>query len=349
MDLSKVTIASSTLASAIQKDYKNAIGCGRCDEEALAFATRGFQQLAVEDTCTAYCALALIMHQLGRLNDTMKQKVIKMIDAGGDLAYWQAAGADEKTVLKREKELQKVKDKIMSEQGAPKKVMSPFCMRCDFHVGDVIAYPLDEQKTNYAVFVVVALHHQISRITALSQDRLYVCFHDALFDHLPSKDECQSLRYMELAADAQDRIKRFVRELYLPNKSAAARFFANCTKISYRHDVFESVDEREDIILNVKTFEETLPAVYENYQGNSEVHMDRGENLAKTGKKVKSGLVKSGRYGKQALIKSGQLVRRTWKSGSNRFKKSAVSLGKLAQRDHTKKDAETENAERKEE
>lgn len=34
---------------------------------------------------------------------------------------------------------------------------------------------------------------------------------------------------------------------------------------------------------------------------------------------------------------------------SNRFKKSAVSLGKLAQRDHTKKDAETENAERKEE
>lgn len=170
-------------------------------------------------------------------------------------------GADEKTVLKREKELQKVKDKIMSEQGAPKKVMSPFCMRCDFHVGDVIAYPLDEQKTNYAVFVVVALHHQISRITALSQDRLYVCFHDALFDHLPSKDECQSLRYMELAADAQDRIKRFVRELYLPNKSAAARFFANCTKISYRHDVFESVDEREDIILNVKTFEETLPRI----------------------------------------------------------------------------------------
>ena len=109
MDLSKVTIASSSLTSAIQKDYKNAIGCGRCDEEALAFATRGFQQLAVEDICTAYCALALIMHQLGRLNDTMKQKVIKMIDAGGDLAYWQAAGGDEKTVLKREKELQKVK------------------------------------------------------------------------------------------------------------------------------------------------------------------------------------------------------------------------------------------------
>ena len=56
---------------------------------SAAFATRGFQQLAVEDICTAYCALAPIMHQLGRLNDTMKQKVIKTIDAGGHLAYWQ--------------------------------------------------------------------------------------------------------------------------------------------------------------------------------------------------------------------------------------------------------------------
>ena len=79
--------------------------------------------------------------------------------------------------------------------------------------------------------------------------------------------------------------------------------------------------------------------------------MDREKNLCQDRQKVKSGLVKSGRYGKQALIKSGQAgTQDTEKAAQIRFKKSAVSLGQACtSAHHTKKDVETENAERKEE
>lgn len=345
MELSNVTIASSVFASMIQKDYKNVIGCGRSDEEAFAYATRTFQQLALEDICTAYCALALIMHQLGRLNDAMKDKVIKMIDAGGDLSYWESKGADEKTILKRQKELQKVKEKLLTEMDEPKKVMKPYVMRCDFHVGDLIAYPLHiNDKIQYVIMIVVSLQHKICEIPELSYDQLYVCFHDTLWDEIPDELSCKELRYKELMKveetnKKKKRLKRLIRNITLSSKVEAKQFYDACTIIGRRYDLFEKIILCDGIEVTGKQLNDYLVKVYEENHGNSEKHLDYAYVISKTKEKVKHQIVIGANKSGKVLLKGGRKAKETWNKIMKSTKEKMIKVkGKIDKKVEARKE-----------
>ena len=139
------------------------------------------------------------------------------------------------------------------------------------------------------VFVVVALvsSHQ-QGITALSRIALWRLFPWCSYSIIcQAKDECQSLRYRELAADAQGPHKTMKAWAFTSCLIMRQRcFFANCTKISHRHDVFESVDEERISSLNVKTFEENIAGCVWELSGETVKFIWIGrKTFAKTGKK----------------------------------------------------------------
>jgi hypothetical protein len=147
-------IFSEDFACDIRDEFKELIGDGMTSEEATEFLiASNSDSISDEDEASVFwLSLAAIQWNTGRLLENVKQKAIEIIDLGSDLKRWQVPG-DENLIRKRQKELAKLKERLLSPQPAQKKITKAYKEFTPFEVGDVFSYAHSSGK--YALFRVI--------------------------------------------------------------------------------------------------------------------------------------------------------------------------------------------------
>ena len=88
-------------------------------------------------------ALADTQWNLGRLLPEVKERALEWLDRGGDLQVWREENP--KLAKKRELELEKLQQKLMSPQPPEKKISQYRIYKCTWKIGDVFAYKFDSE------------------------------------------------------------------------------------------------------------------------------------------------------------------------------------------------------------
>ena len=97
--------------------------------------TEMFSESDEEEWCDYYYSLADFMWRKGILTEKIKNTALEMIDSGFGLEIWAESG---KTILnKRKKELEKFREKLLSEQPPRKKIRIDLYMTPIFEKGDI--------------------------------------------------------------------------------------------------------------------------------------------------------------------------------------------------------------------
>ena len=147
-------IFSDDFACDIRDEFKEYIGDGMTAEQATTKLTDEYSDsLNDEDEVSVFwLSLAAIQWKTGRLLDNVKEKAIQIIDTGSDLNRWELEG-DLKLVAKRQKELLKLKEQLLSPQPTVKKISKVYKEFTPFEIGDVFSYAHSSGK--YALFRVI--------------------------------------------------------------------------------------------------------------------------------------------------------------------------------------------------
>ena len=153
-----------------------------------------------------WLALAGIQWKLGRLENHVKQKALKLINEGIDLKNWIDRGGDPDDVKKRAVVLEKLKTQLESSQPPEKKIRVKFKVSKVWAIGDIIRYQL--KSGNYCLF----------RIIDFDEGDDLCCFCELLDwygTEIPSEDNLKTLqpRILLNADKNQNRfydVKRFI-------------------------------------------------------------------------------------------------------------------------------------------
>ena len=121
-------------------------------EEALAkidnyVRTEGFDESDPEEWCDYYYSLADFTRKKGILTDSVRDKVLEMIDSGFGLDLWAEAG--QKILDSRKNNLEKFKTKLLSPQPPRKKIKPNVYTERIFEDGDIIALQLQTAGKPY--------------------------------------------------------------------------------------------------------------------------------------------------------------------------------------------------------
>lgn len=133
-------IFSDDVASDIRNDYYTLLTTGKTNEEITDILMRDYDAYkGTEDEPVFWFALALSQWNKGRLLDKVKDKALEWIEGGQDLARWNVPN-NQTNYKKRAKELQKLKEKLLSPMPQSKPVRKPTQNRSPWKVGDLLAY-----------------------------------------------------------------------------------------------------------------------------------------------------------------------------------------------------------------
>lgn len=117
-------------------------------EKIDAYVRReGFEESDEGEWCDYYYSLADFMWKKGILTEEVKNRAIGMIDAGFGLEIWEESG--KAALRERKKVLEKFREKLCSEQPAPKKIKINLYMKPIFQTGDVVAFQLQTKDQVY--------------------------------------------------------------------------------------------------------------------------------------------------------------------------------------------------------
>lgn len=129
----------------VMTDYKNKLKIGRTDEDALKELLAESEEYLTddEDKFDFWFGLALIMSDLGRLTDEVKNIAVELIDSGEDLFRFE----DSKRELKKRKAaLEKLREKLVGEQPERKRIPVTKAFLCPWKPNDVLIYKLDSER-----------------------------------------------------------------------------------------------------------------------------------------------------------------------------------------------------------
>ena len=148
-------IFSDDFACDIRDEFKELIGDGMTSEEATKFLiASNADSLSDEDEASIFwLSLAATQWKTGRMVEATKQKALGIINTGSDLIRWEVEGG-KKLVAKRQKELIKLREQLLSPQPAQKKIPKTYKEYTLFEAGDVFSYA--HSSGNYALFKVIS-------------------------------------------------------------------------------------------------------------------------------------------------------------------------------------------------
>ncbi len=98
-----------------------------------------------------WVALALTQWRVGRLQDSVKEHAVNIIENGTDLKRWQGPQKSQ-----RKKILEETKAILLSTQPQPKNIPKRHKQQCDWDVGEIIAYKTLSGKL---VLLKLVAHH----------------------------------------------------------------------------------------------------------------------------------------------------------------------------------------------
>ena len=156
-----VKLYQSDVADMVRDDYKNKLRAGKSDEETLEEMLIEYQHERAddEDKFDYWPALADTMWKYGRLTPEVRDICLKIISATKEDMRWETP----KDQKKREKEMQKLKEKLLSDMPARKKVSVHKPYVCDWKEREVYAMKIEDDggdgKYNgyYIVFYVTGM------------------------------------------------------------------------------------------------------------------------------------------------------------------------------------------------
>lgn len=148
------------LADDVKEYYKDQLRRGKSSDEITRDLVEQYSSAIADadDASVFWFALADTQWNLGRLEDTVKQKALYYIDAKYDLSRWSQAEPRELKI--RQKVIEDLKNKLLSPQTKEIPVSQYKIYHCDWKNGDVFAYKLcgkfaesTEMFNNYIYFV----------------------------------------------------------------------------------------------------------------------------------------------------------------------------------------------------
>lgn len=155
-------IFSDDLASDVRALYRDCLAAGYGDEQAeekvLSIYLPQLKDMP-DELSVLYLALAAAEHAHGRLSERMKNAAIERIDGGEDLKRW-----PDKERKKREKELLKLKDTLLSAQQPRKAVRKPALNHTDWAENEVILFQTPDTRERFALHVLYIIEKPYSGI-----------------------------------------------------------------------------------------------------------------------------------------------------------------------------------------
>lgn len=157
-----VKLYQSDVADMVRDDYKNKLRAGKSDEETLEemLIEYQYERADDEDKFDYWPALADTMWKYGRLTPEVRDICLKIIAATKEDMRWETPKDQEK----REKEMQKLKEKLLSDMPARKKVSVHKPYVCDWKEREVYAMRIEDDGENgkyngyYIVFYVMGMY-----------------------------------------------------------------------------------------------------------------------------------------------------------------------------------------------
>lgn len=133
----------SDIAEEVRDYYRDQLRRGKSGKDITQdlIAQNKFTTLDSDDAPEFWFALADTQWDLGRLEDSVKERAVYYLNEGHDLLRWEKE--DPANAIKRAKVLDELRQKLMSPQPAEKRVAPYKLYRCAWSIGDVYAYQLD--------------------------------------------------------------------------------------------------------------------------------------------------------------------------------------------------------------
>ena len=151
MGVWSVSITGNDAAQDLKSEYQAAFfyydietALSKIDEYVR---TVGFDESNQAEWCNYYYSLADFMWRKGILTVSIQNKAVQMIDNEFGLEHWAESG--EKVLSKRKKVLADFKAKLLSPQGAKKKIRVDLHLTSVFEIGDIVAFQVKTHDKTY--------------------------------------------------------------------------------------------------------------------------------------------------------------------------------------------------------
>ena len=177
--------------------------------------SQGFDESDEEEWCNYYYSLADFMWKKGILTDAVRDQAIEMIDSGFGLDAWAESGT--KVLEKRKAALLKWKEKLLSPQGAKKKIRINLYLSSVFEVGDIVAFQLQTRDKTFlssvsqfdetffrevdGKYIVIRkiedhISYHSSIVPEVANHWIVFQLYSNIFDHLPDVSELQKIPWV---------------------------------------------------------------------------------------------------------------------------------------------------------
>jgi len=137
-------IFSDDLACDIRAAYRELLEDGVSDAEASNRIINEYDGMDIDEAHILWLALAAAQASLGRLEESVKQRALEIIDADVGLELWVEEGPP--SVAKRKAALAKLRETLTGPQKPRSKVRRPWAHVTDLSPGDVLAYQVASRK-----------------------------------------------------------------------------------------------------------------------------------------------------------------------------------------------------------
>jgi hypothetical protein len=131
-------IFSDDTVADIRSEYRELLEDQVSDTEATQRVIAEYQHLDVDEKHLLWLALAAAQHQVGRLEDDIRDRALQVIDHRIGLELWEEAGTKE--LAKREAALAKLRGQLTGPQPARKVIRRPWRHVTDLTPGAVLAW-----------------------------------------------------------------------------------------------------------------------------------------------------------------------------------------------------------------
>jgi len=149
-------IFSEDTASDVRDEWREAILDDLSAEDATRRLLESFEEhLEEADTEKLFWpALAAAQMETGRLLPEVRDRALRIIDAGGDVDRWREDG-DESLARQRARVLERLAAKLRGPQPKPKRLRRPVALSVPLEVGDVVRVRAQPEGKDEALVVVV--------------------------------------------------------------------------------------------------------------------------------------------------------------------------------------------------
>lgn len=220
-----VGIFQNDIADEIKDCYINKLKSGKNDKEALAETIRENSEMISEDDdkFDFWFALSSITFDYGRITDEIKTTALELIESGDDLKRWDSK-ADQR---KRSVQLEKLREKLLSETPPPKKVRIIKPTICPWKKNEIYLYKLDSEIYRSTEFY---NSYMIILVDSLLDMSFYV---EDVIDRYP-------ITYLKLTKEIPQSIQEINSLEFIANQEDEYRFFwcGSSLKNSKKHLIY---------------------------------------------------------------------------------------------------------------